>query len=252
MHGVLYVSHGTRLDEGKKEAIDFLQSIKKEVNTSLQEICFLEICMPSIQEGVQRLIVHGATTISIIPVLLLSATHDKVDIPDEIMKLKKIYPSISFRYGRPLGIQSRLVDLLVQRVNEVSLGLIEEKIILVGRGSYRKSTQRDIEEIAYQLKGKLKRHVNTCYLAACKPSFDDVLDEWKENNLKTAIIIPYLWFNGLLLKSMKKKVNEYNDERQAQVKICHQLSNHPYIKRAFIDRVNEVVTEDKSKFVYMK
>jgi len=75
MIGVLYVSHGSRIKEATDEAISFIESVKQSIDIPLQEICFLELAQPDIQQGVEKLIAKGATEISVIPVLLLSAGH---------------------------------------------------------------------------------------------------------------------------------------------------------------------------------
>ncbi|PTF55530.1 sirohydrochlorin chelatase, partial [Staphylococcus cohnii] len=73
MQGVLYVSHGSRVPEATQEAIEFITDVQQQVDISLQTICFLELAEPTIAEGVETLVKQGATTIAVIPVLLLSA-----------------------------------------------------------------------------------------------------------------------------------------------------------------------------------
>ncbi|MFP6334308.1 CbiX/SirB N-terminal domain-containing protein, partial [Bacillus subtilis] len=103
MIGVLYVSHGSRIKEATDEAISFIESVKQSIDIPLQEICFLELAQPDIQQGVEKLIAKGATEISVIPVLLLSAGHYFKDIPKEIDEIKTQYPEVTFTYGEPLG-----------------------------------------------------------------------------------------------------------------------------------------------------
>ncbi|MDL4842686.1 sirohydrochlorin chelatase [Aquibacillus rhizosphaerae] len=240
MQGLLYISHGTRLAEGKQEAIDFLRSIQPSVNAPLQEICFLEICSPSIEEGVEQLVNRGATAISVVPVLLLSAKHDQEDIPMELNEVRKNHPEIPFSYGRPLGVQNRLIDILEDRVEQSLRELDQDApVLLVGRGSFELSVQTDITSIANELGGRINRKVDVSYLAACKPSFDEALVQMEENKRKSGTIVPYLWFDGLLIQSMKKKINKYNQDNDAHIKLCHQLGDHPHMKQALIERANE-------------
>ncbi len=73
MRGVLYVSHGSRVEEATNEAISCIRAAHQHVGTSLWEICFLELTDPTVQQGMERLVQQGATSITIVPVLLLSA-----------------------------------------------------------------------------------------------------------------------------------------------------------------------------------
>ncbi|WP_186578726.1 sirohydrochlorin chelatase [Aquibacillus kalidii] len=235
MQGVLYVSHGTRLSEGEKEAVDFLTSIQSSIDAPLQEICFLEILPPTIEQGVTSLIEKGATKIAVVPILLLTATHAKSDIPDELVELKESYPTITFTYGKPLGIQPRIIDALVDRINEQVPNIPEEaEILLVGRGSYDPKTIEDINTIASQLSQRVNRKVDCSYLAASKPSFDDAMERIEEESKSLTIIVPYLWFNGLLIQSMKKKVAD-----KANIVLCEHLGHHPNMKACLVDRVKE-------------
>lgn len=238
---MLYISHGTRLDKGKQEAVSFIQSIQGDVHAPLQQICFLELCSPTIEQGVMQLVKQGATTISVVPVLLLSATHDQSDIPDELRRVQQLYPSISFNYGKPLGVQDRLINILVERINDVADSHSTEPVLLVGRGSHVKSIQVDISTIATKLQQKIKQPVTFSYLAACEPSFDEALEYMSKQKQKHGLIVPYLWFNGLLIQSMKRKIEQYNQTHHANLKLSHHLHDHPAIKQALIDRANETI-----------
>ncbi|GAY76895.1 sirohydrochlorin ferrochelatase [Sporolactobacillus inulinus] len=48
MLAVLYVSHGTRIHEGVKQANQFLSSCMKQVDAPIQRVCYLEIVQPGI------------------------------------------------------------------------------------------------------------------------------------------------------------------------------------------------------------
>ncbi|WP_082235175.1 sirohydrochlorin chelatase [Halobacillus massiliensis] len=233
MQGVLYVSHGTRYEKGKQEAIEFIRSIQPEIDATLQEICFLEINSPNIEEGIQKLVEAGAHSISVVPILLLTAGHALKDIPVELEEAQQKYPSISFSYGEPLGVQERLIDVVEDRIHEVNE---TGNILLIGRGSYDPQTRKDIEGIADSLSKRLDRKVDTAYLAAIKPSFDEALDQMNEQS--SLIVAPYLWFDGLLIQSMKKKVEALKEEGY-DISLTHYLSDHENMKAALVERVQE-------------
>ncbi|MCP3030019.1 uroporphyrinogen-III synthase [Halobacillus sp. A1] len=238
MQAVLYVSHGTRYERGKQEAIDFLKSIQSYVNAPLQEICFLEIVSPNIEEGIHELVNKGATSVAVIPVLLLKAGHALSDIPIELEKVQKKYPQLTLTYGEPLGVQERIIDAVEERVREVKEPVdAHTKLLLVGRGSYDPATKRDIGAVGDGLKKRLGiEDVDIAYLAAAKPSFNEAIE--KMDNSTSVVVVPYLWFDGLLIQSMKEKVQFYN-QNGGQASLCHHLNDHEIMKKAMIDRVHE-------------
>lgn len=257
MQAVLYVSHGSRVEEARKEAVTFLQSVEERVHVPLQEICFLELAEPDVSQGFEKLVQRGATKIAIIPVLLLSAGHYYEDIPEELEQVMLKYPDVQVTYGKPLGVQERITDILVERIEQTHIERRPDtNILLVGRGSKNPGTSRAIEQIASELQVKLNAaNVNVCYLAACPPSFDEGLETSLKEGWSQTFVVPYLWFTGLLMHSMQKKINQLQTNDQ-QVILCHYLDNHPAMVNALTDRVYEALEQegkdaaDKSPFSF--
>ena len=63
----------------------------------------LELTSPNLSQGFEKLVAQGATQISIVPVLLLSAGHYFKDIPAEIEENQLKFPNVEVSYGQPLG-----------------------------------------------------------------------------------------------------------------------------------------------------
>ncbi len=72
MKAILYICHGSRLKAAKEEAVAFITSCMNRVEASIQEICFLELASPTIDEGFRTCVKRGATEIIIIPVFFIS------------------------------------------------------------------------------------------------------------------------------------------------------------------------------------
>lgn len=246
MQAVLYVSHGSRVKETRQEAMAFMELVQGKVGVSLQETCFLELASPDIAEGIASLVEQGATAIAVVPVLLLSAGHYYEDIPDEVKKTALRYPDVRFTYGKPLGVQDRLVEILAERLEETAVErLPEAKILLVGRGGKSSEITRSVEEIAAKLAVMAKvPKVEVCYLAAATPSFDEGLQASINSGSKQIFVVPYLWFTGLLVKSMQKKINALSSEEQ-QIILCGYLGDHPAMVDALAERVHEALQSEQ-------
>ncbi|SFD89894.1 sirohydrochlorin ferrochelatase [Lentibacillus persicus] len=247
MQGILYVSHGSRIREARQEAVSCIQSVIGNVNFPLQEMCFLELAAPTVEQGIDRLVNRGATAISVIPVLLLSAGHYYHDIPEELRAAKAKYPDIHWTYGKPLGVQDRFIDVLAERIQETGAPANDDaKIMLVGRGSRHPDTIRDIQEIG----GKLRRQtgfaqVDICFLAACGPTFDEALKTSIAEDHSQVFVVPYLWFTGVLMRSIREKLSAVNVAVKKQFICCNQLGSHALMQRALAERVYESVHFDE-------
>ncbi|BBP89208.1 hypothetical protein BsIDN1_28260 [Bacillus safensis] len=88
------------------------------MKADIQEICFLELTDPSIEEGFEACEKKGATHIAIVPLLLLTAMHAKSDIPVEIEKVHARFPQVKVTYGKPIGVNQEVTKAVAARIEE--------------------------------------------------------------------------------------------------------------------------------------
>ncbi|WP_342423752.1 precorrin-3B C(17)-methyltransferase [Paenibacillus sp. FSL E2-0178] len=118
MRTVLLVGHGSRIQAGNDELLQFTSQLAARKPELKFETCFIELASPSIAGGIAKCVEDGATQIYIVPIILFAAGHSKLDIPLAIDEAKLKYPGVEFVYGRPLGVQERAVDIVLDRIRE--------------------------------------------------------------------------------------------------------------------------------------
>ncbi|TMU87395.1 sirohydrochlorin chelatase [Bacillus sp. BHET2] len=235
---VLYVCHGSRIPKAREEAIAFIKRCQKHIETEIQEICFLELASPSIQDGFETCVKKGATHISVIPLLLLTAVHAKKDIPAEIHHCKEIYPSIKVRYGRPIGVHIKMVESVIKKIENVSSIDSTTVAVLIGRGSSDPQVKKDLEAIAKLVHHKTQlKEVKTCYLTAASPSFNKTLESFKKTE-SNVIFIPYLLFTGILMQEIDREIRSTNNHH---IQLGDYLGYDPLVEKAFLERINETL-----------
>lgn len=204
MKAILYVGHGTRSKKGENEAKSFLQNVMAKVDYPIQEISFLELSSPSIDEGFQRCVDRGASEVSVVPILLLTAGHMKHDIPAELTALQARYPHIPITLKQAFGIQESIMDAIAELVRESVQDLTrEDSILIVGRGSSDPEIHIAFSEIEKGIQKRLGvARISSCYLAAAEPKFHDGLESMLNQAPQRVIVIPYLLFSGLLLSEV--------------------------------------------------
>ncbi len=239
MLAVLYIGHGTRLIDGVRQANQFLYSCMKGISAPIQEICYLERVQPDIREGIRRCIEKGAQIVLIQPLLLLSAGHAKRDIPAVVDEARSLYPDIIFIVGRPLGVDPKIVDILIERIFEKRKIIPENSgIVLVGRGSSDPETKHDFASIRRLLNERGLNRVLSCYMAAARPSFEEGLDLALKKGWEQTFVVPYLLFTGVLMKTLKKAVDLRNKTDTSFV-LCSPLGYHPVLIRLMKKRIRE-------------
>lgn len=243
LQAVLYVSHGTRDEEGQLQVAEFMNRSMPNIDVPIQEYCFLELANPSIEDGILRCLERGATKIAVIPLLLLLTGHAKRDIPKQIDEMQKKFPSLSFSYGRPFGVHDLMIDILVDRMLEKQSEINKTaRILLVGRGSSDPDTKQYFRDIERRLMQKASvSKISSCYLAACEPDvetgFASVLEDEEADQV---FIIPYLLFTGILLKRLERMVSKVPQVNR-NLFLCRQLHYHPNLVLLLKERVFEVV-----------
>lgn len=146
MKTVLLVGHGSRVPAGNEELLRFTGQLAVRRPELKIETCFIELAAPSILGGIAKCVEDGATQIYIVPIILFAAGHSKLDIPMAIDEAKRKYPGVEFIYGRPLGVQQRAVELLLDRISEAeqlplrpartsAVADEDTAVLLMGRGA---------------------------------------------------------------------------------------------------------------------
>lgn len=246
MEAILYVGHGSRMKAGVEEAERFIKKLMEKVSVSIQELCFLELSSPNIMQGIERCIQRGATSIAVMPMLLLTAVHAKVDIPNAIDKARSLYPHVQFSYGETLGVHSDIVDALFDRIaSQQRSPSSDATVVIVGRGSSDADVKHDLTQIASMLQQRYAfQNVEVCFLYGAEPSFSEMMSTLETAQVKQAFIVPYLLFTGLLLKGIEKRVAAHRHIRSDQhVILCEALGYHQAVERVAIQRVNEVLSK---------
>jgi sirohydrochlorin ferrochelatase len=241
MQAVLYVGHGSRVHQGSEEARQFIKKSMSRVSIPIQEVCFLELARPTISEGVRRCVERTATRIAVVPVLLFAASHAKRDIPLELERAQRQHPHVVLDYGRPFGVDERIIDILAERIQEQNNDLQDAMVLLVGRGSSDPEPRKGLSAVAERLKDKYGfPRVDTCYLAAARPTFEEGLHRALASQHRRVFIVPYLLFTGRLMNEMEAAIQRIDPLGQRLV-LCRSLGHHPYLEEILGERVGELV-----------
>ncbi|ARD47722.1 sirohydrochlorin chelatase [Sporosarcina sp. P37] len=249
MRAILYICHGSRVKKGQQAALAFIEKTMETAAAPIQEACFLELAEPSIAEGIARCIERGATEIVAIPFLLLRAGHAIADIPAELHEVMTHYPEVPIYYGDPIGVDERMVDVLIERLYETADVIPDgAAILLIGRGSSDPATKEDFTAIkrSFQEKTGLQ-NVSVGYLAACGPFFAEELERLLKQQPKNLYILPYLLFTGILMKSIERTLKTI--ETSTAIHLCPALGYHPAIHTILNERASEAAERKRGLYV---
>jgi sirohydrochlorin ferrochelatase len=124
---VVLIGHGSKLPYNK----DVLEELQRRMETrgmfKAVRVAFMQLNKPSIEEVLRDLATAGLKEIVAQPVFLADGAHTTEDIPE---KLKVAFEGVGkgrgadvrLIYGKPIGVDERIVDVLLDRVTEALEG----------------------------------------------------------------------------------------------------------------------------------
>lgn len=269
MKTVLLVGHGSRVPAGNEELLRFTGQLAARRPELKIETCFIELASPSILGGIAKCVEDGAIQIYIVPIILFAAGHSKLDIPMAIDEAKRKYPGVEFIYGRPLGVQPRAVELLLDRISEaehLTLSAVQENeagiqaselqpvrtsavadedtaVLLMGRGGSDPDANSDFYKLGRLLWERTGyRTVENCFIAVAKPSLPEGLERCLALGARKIIVLPYLLFTGVLMEQFVQTVSRFAaGHPEIEVEMGGPLGAHPLLLDMLSDRIKETL-----------
>jgi len=231
---LLLIGHGTRDESGRQSLLDFA-SAYQALDTSRPVLpCFLELTEPTIQEGVDRCVEKGFTEISVLPILLFAARHNKFDVTNELDRARARHPQLKFYYGRHFGITPGILDLWRSRLAEVDNPQIQRSdtvLLFVGRGSSDPDANGDVCKLARILwEGSGYATVETCFIGITHPRLEAGFQHALLYQPKRIVILPHFLFTGTLVKKIFDIAAQQQQQHpQIDITCLPEIGLHPHL-----------------------
>ncbi len=116
--GLIILGHGSKAPEATETLAKVTTMVRDRVSYDLVEYASLQISEPHLGEVVDKMSAEGVGQIIVMPFLIAAGVHVKSDIPEELSALSKKYPGVKLHLTGPLGADSRLAEIVIDRVKE--------------------------------------------------------------------------------------------------------------------------------------
>lgn len=249
---LLLIGHGTRDEEGRQQLLDFAAAYQTLDTTRPVIPCFLELTEPTIQQGIERCVAEGYTDLSVLPILLFAARHNKFDVTNELDRARQRYPQVRFHYGRHFGITPAMLDLWRTRLAELDrpehnpkgIDRADTLLLFVGRGSSDPDANGDVYKLARLLwEGSGYQTVETCFIGITHPRLDEGLRRAGLYQPKRIIVLPYFLFTGILVKKIATIAAQYQAIFPGIDIVClPEMGLHPHLFNILRERELETQT----------
>ncbi|MDT3699430.1 MAG: CbiX/SirB N-terminal domain-containing protein [Thermincola sp.] len=117
---VIVLGHGSKAPQALETLNKYGEMVKAKSRCEIVEVASLQFNKPDLPEALDRVIEHGAKKIVIVPFFLYNGVHMQEDIPAVIRQEKDKFPDVDIVLANHLGADQRLVDIVLDRIKEVS------------------------------------------------------------------------------------------------------------------------------------
>jgi sirohydrochlorin ferrochelatase len=227
MEAVVYISHGSRSNDWNEQFISFITETMKGNIAPIQAYGFFELASPSIGEAIRSCIQQGATTVTVVPVLLLSGNHALIDIPTEIKEAQEQFPDIPIMYADVLGSDAMFLPAIRNKLQENGyVQLDNELVLLVAHGSGHEETAKELEGLTSLVRQDLNRPVEWGYLSR-EPHYLKMLEMTLTNDQQKVYIVPHFVSKGGFTAKIERQLNETFPEKIGkQIILCDPTGYH--------------------------
>ncbi len=115
---LVVIDHGSR----RAEANELLEDVARRVGSRGRYLCVeaahMELAEPTLAMAVDRCVVAGARRIVVVPYFFAMGRHMTRDIPALVEECQARHPDVTFDLAQPLGLDDRLIEILLDRAAE--------------------------------------------------------------------------------------------------------------------------------------
>ena len=138
----------------------------------------------------------------LVPLLLTSAYHGRVDVPGEITAARAEHPGLDVSQAEVLGpvggrVPGLLLDALVSRLGAVTA----DALVLAAAGTRNAAARATVEQAAAALSARLGVPCRVAYASASPPLSGDVVRDLRGAGYERVALVSYFLAPGLLWDS---------------------------------------------------
>jgi len=114
---ILLIGHGSS-DKNARDAFVYIVKTLMPFYRSVK-FCFLELDKPNIQQGIKSMLENNPKVVILMPYFLHRGAHIKRDVIADVNEALKKYPFNNTFMTSHLGVDQKLIDLLIERARDV-------------------------------------------------------------------------------------------------------------------------------------
>lgn len=116
---LIILGHGSRNPAATRQFNDLVDQVRAGRDGMVLP-AFMELAEPSLDDAVGQAVAAGADAIVVQPCFLFDGMHVRRDVPEMLSGFAVGHPDVAFSFGRPIGPDSRVAEILIERAGEAA------------------------------------------------------------------------------------------------------------------------------------
>jgi sirohydrochlorin ferrochelatase len=118
MRAALLIAHGSRRAAANDDLHKLTAQVVERGEFDVVEPAFLELAEPDIPAAAAKCVARGATEVRMLPYFLSMGVHVAEDLEEHRAAFVEKSPGVTFRVLPPLGLHPRLVEVVMERLDD--------------------------------------------------------------------------------------------------------------------------------------
>lgn len=179
---LIALAHGSR-DPRSARTVREIVATTKQLRPDLKiEVAFLDHVKPDIHTVVDRLMAKGYTEVVVVPLLVTSAFHARVDVPQVVQQVAIARPEVAIRVADVIGTDAALLTILDARLREsLKSARVREldALVLAAAGSSDARANASVSRLARLWAAQHKLPTSVAFASAAPPSTGEAVRDWR-------------------------------------------------------------------------
>lgn len=235
---LILVAHGSRDPRSADHIRRLTDRVRRLAPAMTVQAAFLELSSPSLEEVLEDVYLRGGRQIVLVPLLLGSAYHAKVDLPSRLAAAEARLPGLSAEMTNVLGGDDALLQTMEGRGRELP-GC--DGYVVMATGSSNHQANATVQHTAAALAARTGRPVEAGFVTAA-PCIGHAVTHLEHRDVTCVGVLPWFLAPGLLLdKGAAAAVAAVSEAGLAFGGVARPLADDDGVARLVLHRVASAI-----------
>ncbi|WP_326837664.1 sirohydrochlorin chelatase [Amycolatopsis rhabdoformis] len=231
------VAHGSR-DPRSAATVRGLAERVRELAPQVEAYeSFLDLSEPRVTDVLRQLYTQGHRSAVVVPLLLGSAFHARVDLPALVAEVRAQCPGFDVRVSEVLGVDPVLERVALDRLAGAGLGP-GDGVVVSAVGSSNAGANAAVADLAARWEVELGLPVTEAFASAAQPDVPAAVGRLRARGVRRVAVASWFLAPGLL----PDRIADLAREADRGVFVAEPLGTDPRVAAAVLHRYADVVT----------